>query len=96
MSPSLTASFGEMVSREMQNWKTSRERSNDVFNNSLAGFMVGFFSGVVFKNWSESTRRQAEAQLGIAHGNAWKKQLRIAIADGVTPVEYCLVFHKIK
>jgi hypothetical protein len=51
MSPSLTGSFGEMVSREMQNWKTSRERSNDVFNNSLAGFMVGFFSGVVFKNW---------------------------------------------
>jgi hypothetical protein len=35
-------SFGEMVSREMQNRKTSRERSNDVFNNSFVGFMVVF------------------------------------------------------
>jgi hypothetical protein len=42
MSPSLAGLFGEMVSREMQNRKTSKERSNDVFNNSLAGFMVVF------------------------------------------------------
>jgi hypothetical protein len=35
-------SLGEMVSREMQNRKTSRERINDVFNSSLAGFMVVF------------------------------------------------------
>jgi hypothetical protein len=31
-----------MVSREMQNGKRSRERNNDVFNYSLAGFMVVF------------------------------------------------------
>jgi len=35
-------SFGEMVSREMQNRKTSRERRNHVFSNSLVGFMVVF------------------------------------------------------
>lgn len=35
-------SFGEMVSREMQNRKTSRERGNDAFNNSFVGFMVVF------------------------------------------------------
>jgi hypothetical protein len=43
----------------------------------------------------ESTRKQAEAQLGTAHDNAWKKQLGIEIVDGVTPTQQEYTFQNI-